>query len=83
MRLDLEYGTFLSQSSVPHISSYRKEDFSNFGDDSVRYGIALNVLAGARKMGSACLKVNFSLSLQTCDFAHLPFTNLACAALSL
>ena len=58
MQLDLKYGKFPSQSSVPHISSYGKEEFGEFGGDSVRYGIALNVLAGARKMGSACLKVN-------------------------
>ena len=72
------WNTNPSQTSVPHISSYEKEDLGQFGCDSAHCGNALNVVAGVRKMKSARPEMKFLHSWQTCDFAHLTFLNLAC-----
>jgi len=40
--------------------------------------IALNVLAGARKMQVSSNLIIVTLFLQRCDFAHLPIVRLAC-----
>ena len=73
-----KFRKFAVQSSVRYIWGSRWADFRQFWLGRQDLGIALNILAGVRKVDAACKTVIVSLFPQTCDFTHLPILIFLC-----